>query len=317
MRELLFEIRGAKTWKDYYDAYKRAYSYILNDLWAFGKMGFAQQLHHTAVPDVSGAIVDSVNWAAYSQPSHETLETFLPVFSEALRAEPQRIRSSRYFFFVTDGDPIETSLVQSALGHLNNQVDFWCGSFEDILSAGNVYSTAIGLGALFSTENWSPPIDRTNNFLSPTDAIVFLQRIREAIDEQIKISSHSIVPGQIIIPLSDSFIILMGFKMNLSVESLITVIGDNVGIAACIALDRVKASGWQKESINYCEQIFSLKPPNTKDYIVQPGDMLSRIARQHYEMAFYQLWPLIRVLNPQITDPNRIFPGQRIHLPVL
>jgi len=316
MKELLLEIQVAKTWRDYYDAYKRAYSYILNDLWAFGKMGFAQQLHHTAVPDVSGAIVDSVNWAAYSQPSHETLETFLPVFSEALRAEPQRIRSNRYFFFVTYGAPIETSIVQSTLGHFNNQVDFWCGSFEDILSAGNVYSTAIGLGALFSTQNWSPPIDRTTNSLSGTEAVVFLQRIRKAISEQILIS-HSIVPRQIIIPLVDSFIILMGFKMYLSVESLSTVIGDNVGIAACIALDRVKASGWRKESINYCEQIISLKPPKTNDYIVQPSDMLSRIVRQHYEMAFYQLWPLIRVLNPQIKDPNRIFPGQRIHLPVL
>jgi hypothetical protein len=316
MKQLLYKIQEAKTWKDYYDAYKRAYSYILNDLWALGKMGFAQQLHHTAVPDVTGAIVDSVNWAAYSQPSHETLEKFLPVFSESLRAEPQRIRSSRYFFFVTYGVPIETSMVQRAFGDLCKQVDFWCGSFEDILSAGNLYSTAIGLGALLSTGKWCPPIDRTTNTLSGNDAIVFLQDIHETINKQISIS-HSIIPRQIIIPLANSFIILMGFRMNVSVESLITIIGDSVGIATCIALDRVKASGWQKESINYCEQIFSLKPPKTNDYIVQPGDILSRVVRQRYEMAFYQLWPLIRVLNPQIKDPNRIFPEQRIHLPVL
>lgn len=47
------------------------------------------------------------------------------------------------------------------------------------------------------------------------------------------------------------------------------------------------------------------------EYIVQPGDTLSVIARR-FGITLQQLL----AVNPQITDPNRIFPGQRINIPV-
>jgi spore coat assembly protein SafA len=47
------------------------------------------------------------------------------------------------------------------------------------------------------------------------------------------------------------------------------------------------------------------------EYIVQPGDTLSVIARR-FGITLQQLL----AANPQITDPNKIFPGQRINIPV-
>jgi hypothetical protein len=51
------EIQGiinASNWSEYYEAYKRAYRAVIEFDWALGAATFAQQLHHTAVPDVAG-----------------------------------------------------------------------------------------------------------------------------------------------------------------------------------------------------------------------------------------------------------------------
>ncbi len=45
-------------------------------------------------------------------------------------------------------------------------------------------------------------------------------------------------------------------------------------------------------------------------YIVQPGDTLSGIAEK-FDVSLSDL----EKANPQITDPDRIFPGQAIHIP--
>lgn len=50
-----------------------------------------------------------------------------------------------------------------------------------------------------------------------------------------------------------------------------------------------------------------------KTYTVQPGDSLSLIAGQKY--GDITLWKVIAQANPQITDPNKIYPGQVITLP--
>jgi len=51
-------------------------------------------------------------------------------------------------------------------------------------------------------------------------------------------------------------------------------------------------------------------PPGGRTYIVQPGDTLSAIARR-----FGTTVTAILGANPQITDPNNIFPGQVITIP--
>ncbi|MBS4024123.1 MAG: LysM peptidoglycan-binding domain-containing protein [Clostridia bacterium] len=52
-------------------------------------------------------------------------------------------------------------------------------------------------------------------------------------------------------------------------------------------------------------------PPGVRQYVVQPGDTLFLIARR-----FGTTVPAILAANPQITDPNVIFPGQIINIPV-
>src|SRR6266850_4560887 len=104
MRDEIQAISVASSWAEYYDAHKRAYRALLESRWALGTVTFAQQLHHTAIPDAAGATAGVLNWAAYSQPSVETLHAFVPVFKTVLDAEPHRIRSNRYLFFVTNGE---------------------------------------------------------------------------------------------------------------------------------------------------------------------------------------------------------------------
>lgn len=50
--------------------------------------------------------------------------------------------------------------------------------------------------------------------------------------------------------------------------------------------------------------------PVSKTYIIQPGDTLIAIARR-YGITLSQLL----AANPQLTDPSRIFPGQRLNIP--
>lgn len=51
-------------------------------------------------------------------------------------------------------------------------------------------------------------------------------------------------------------------------------------------------------------------PPPGRRYVVQPGDTLSAIARR-----FGVPLSALLAANPQITDPNQIFPGQVITIP--
>jgi LysM repeat protein len=52
----------------------------------------------------------------------------------------------------------------------------------------------------------------------------------------------------------------------------------------------------------------SFPPPGT--YVVQPGDTLSGIAE-----LFTVTLAALEAANPQITNPDRIFPGQVVHIP--
>ena len=51
-----------------------------------------------------------------------------------------------------------------------------------------------------------------------------------------------------------------------------------------------------------------------REHVVEPGDTLSGIAQQHYGTPAIQ--PLIRANTHQIDDPDLIFPGQVIRVPI-
>lgn len=60
-----------------------------------------------------------------------------------------------------------------------------------------------------------------------------------------------------------------------------------------------------------CVDWFTAEPPRPRrTYVVQRGDTLSGIARM-FGVSLSDL----EVANPQITDPNRISPGQVINIP--
>lgn len=55
-------------------------------------------------------------------------------------------------------------------------------------------------------------------------------------------------------------------------------------------------------------------PPDTEPgwHMVRPGDTLEAIAKRY--LGSERLWPLFARLNPEIRDPNRLVPGQRIQI---
>jgi len=56
--------------------------------------------------------------------------------------------------------------------------------------------------------------------------------------------------------------------------------------------------------------------PEAKMYTVQPGDSLSKIAREVYGDAMK--YPVIFEANqPMLKDPDKIYPGQVLRVPAL
>src|SRR6266498_4401940 len=51
-----------------------------------------------------------------------------------------------------------------------------------------------------------------------------------------------------------------------------------------------------------------------KEYIVQKGDTLWSISGRELNNSF--LWPKIWKENPEIKNPDSIYPGQRIRIPI-
>ncbi|CEP67645.1 Spore coat assembly protein SafA [Moorella glycerini] len=87
-----------------------------------------------------------------------------------------------------------------------------------------------------------------------------------------------------------------------------------------VSLDALIAANPQVQDPNliYPGQVLCIpvKPimpcPNGFIYVVKPGDTLSSIARK-----FGTTVDQILAANPQITDPNLIYPGQRICIPIM
>jgi hypothetical protein len=53
--------------------------------------------------------------------------------------------------------------------------------------------------------------------------------------------------------------------------------------------------------------------PQTRVYVIQPGDTLWDLSATHLNSPWY--WPRIWHVNPQITNPHRIFAGQSLTIP--
>lgn len=79
-----------------------------------------------------------------------------------------------------------------------------------------------------------------------------------------------------------------------------------------IATALVFAAGFTGSTIvNAQEQ--PQEAPQTRVYVIQSGDTLWDLSSSHLNSPWY--WPRIWHVNPKITNPHRIYPGQTLNMP--
>jgi len=274
------------------------------------------ELHHVAIPDSSGTTCGLLNWAVYSQPSGPTLEAFLKLFNELLTEQPFRIRSSRYIFLVTEGAPLQRADVYQLLSSVAGKVDFYCDSLDDALSVPEGSAPLDSINVLASADAcFLGRGDLTDKSKDLAD-IKKLTTLCESIGAQ-KPSQVSSIPPSLWRAFVDSSFILSAFRFGISSGQAAALCGARGGIGAHIARARAHDSRWGKASIEYCDSILETCPFKAFSYRVEHGDMLSRIIRRRYGVSFDRLWPIVKVLNPTIDNPDHIIAGREIKLPEL
>jgi hypothetical protein len=208
-------------------------------------------------------------------------------------------------------DPVN---VKAALGELGDRVDFWCASLSQALGVPQQYGPVAGLDALLArNKSLFDGVDFSDAKANP---LRFCETLRGLVVERLMLD-NSVVPPSIRLPIVDSSFLLTAFLQRFSINEAVRLIGDYAGIAAWLAVERAREARWEPESLDYFQEVVKASPPNTRTYVVKPGEFLSTIVRREYQMSYESLWPLIRALNPSLKDPNRIFAGQQIKLPVL
>lgn len=309
-------ICSAGGWPEYYNAYRDAYRLLIERRWALGKGTFVNQLHHTAIPDASGATTGLINWAFYSQPSSATLREFLAIFSQLLTAEPHRIRSSRYIFVVPSGMSLPRADVCAQLVAHASRMDFWCDSIEAALAVPDLLAPLDSINALIGTDDPALPRVMFRELQIGRNLVGPLQELRSRVLRR-GWPETSIIPRMLWRYVVDSAFVLTAFRLGLDTSEAAAICSDGAGLSAQLAADRARDAGWGTEAMDYCARIISTHPPKTVAYTVKPGDMLSLIVRERYEVSFNRLWPLIRILNPEISNPNLIIAGRTLKLPEL
>ena len=307
MRNVLERITAAASWKEYYEAYKSVYVKLLQQAWAFGEPGFAGQLHHTVIPDAAGRVAGIANWAVYSQPSSETLDSFLSLFSELLTREPHRLRTNRYLFLVRSGKPLSREIVRERLGKHGPILDYWCGSLEEIGGLDEKRMSLVGIEALVGVRRWASDISGDETGLRN----VFVEAKEDAI------AGTSVVPEVLREALVGSSVVLYAGSVGMQSDILISILGKLAGVAAFIARMRALESKAPPDRLIYCNKIIKSSQLSFIQYQVKPGDMLSHIVRKHYQTSYTTLLPLIRAVNPKLVNADLLQIGQVLKLPIL
>jgi len=304
MRPELAGILAATAWAQYYEAYQSALRSVVCDRWGLGAATGAGHVHHLAIPDVSGQ-VSSVSWAAYTQPSAETLLAALPLFADLLRREPARITGNRYIFFVAR-EPCPTQLdAQDQLGDMAGAVRLSVKSIEAELNGADWLgpvsgSLALGADEAFGTTGLS--IIRLGN---PREVI-------EGFGSMMNNANRVSVDDAILLGGS---LVLSGYRAGIPVSTLSEILGPSTWLYATAAHARALESLWGVDALAYSNKLCEARGLEFDQYIVQPGDILGRVVRSRYNTPFERLWPTIRAANPELVDANRIRAGQAIRLP--
>lgn len=304
-------VNGASDWQSYYRAYTDLYRDLVERRWGLGRSTFGNQLHHTAIPDASGTVAGTVTWAAYSQPSPETLLASLRVFGELASAEPQRRLANRYLFLILDGEPVTREAAAAAIGELAPQLDFWTGCIASLLDEAVATGPLRSADALFSVGDQD--FGGRNLAGDATDAHALAEWL--AVCAMSSKSEASTTRRHLRGWLIKSSVLLASFRLGITPQIALDLVNDQSGVPVVFARQRAQESGWGAEVDRYCVELSGLMPLHGEEYHVGPGDTLSRIARERYEMPFHVVWPIIKALNPAIVNPNLILAGQTIVLP--
>jgi hypothetical protein len=310
MRPEIAAVDAASGWREYYQAYCDLYREVLARRWGLGRISPAGHIHHTAIPDVSGQVAGGVSWAAYSQPSAETLLAFLGVFRELIEKEPHRATTNRYLFFCLKSPLPDPEQVRSALGLWSVRLVYSVECLEEQLSLPDWVLPLHSAFALHASEDIRV-LDSSNSLDGPA-ATDFLENLtaRMATGGGLQQSVTDML-------LLRSSILLSAFRVGIGAPEAAMLLGNGAATGAIVAEHRARESAWGTEAVEYLNAVLVAAPKAVSSYRIQTGDILTRLVRERYGVPFERLWPVIRALNPQIEDPNRIIAGSQIQLPEL
>lgn len=303
-------IDAAKGWQGYYQAYRNLYREVLVSRWGLGHVTYAGHIHHTAIPDVSGQVMGGLSWAAYSQPSSETLIAFLTLFAELVRNEPHRATSNRYLFFTLQGTISDRANYCAALGSIADRINF------SVLSLETQLALPTWSGPIHSVEALYPATNKAFESLFAWGRLSAERARREfsmiTLPETLSALKSLTTTDALFVR---SSILLSAFRLGIPPTEATTSIGDGVTVAALVARNRAVMSQWDESALSFFHGLTHIVSDEMETYLVQPGDILGRIVRDKYSVPFEHLWPLIAALNPRIKDPNKIVAGTEIVLP--
>lgn len=139
-----------------------------------------------------------------------------------------------------------------------------------------------------------------------------------------KIAEHILAsnPGisDLTVMYKDGKVTLVGTTDNIEAAQKAVLMAGNVkGVSEVIVKISVTeapdGSGGVQSVIEHEDVLAALEPENVEYYIIQSGDSLSKIAKKYYQNAME--YPRIFEANKEvIKDPDLIYPGQKIRIPL-
>ncbi|CAA9891049.1 Peptidoglycan-binding lysin domain protein [Candidatus Methylobacter favarea] len=136
-----------------------------------------------------------------------------------------------------------------------------------------------------------------------------------------KISAHLLEnnPGieQLGVTYKDGIVTLSGIAASAeAAQKAILMAGNVKGVTDVISkLDIANVSGSAVKASDDANVKAMLEPENVQYYIIESGDTLSRIAQKFYKNAG-QYTRIFEANREVIRDPDLIYPGQKIRIPL-
>jgi len=120
--------------------------------------------------------------------------------------------------------------------------------------------------------------------------------------------------------LADKYSKLTDYAKNSGVDNLSAVEKDNVLYVSGTATSSVKAKLWDiyneiDPDMRAGDLVLKIeeKAGGEEIYEIKPGDSLSKIAQKYTGMTWQKIYEANKDV---IKDPNKIFPGQKIKIPL-